>query len=187
MGWVNASTHDNDADEDQWTPLPIGTTRGIMNDKALQSLVLQILSGLPHKESSSGDLHDRPVQFSTKLRPMDILCGRSNKQMELHAGNRYYRSLVAVHKEKYKRYHRQSDKTILVDDLLTEVFSIGGRFVEKKVLQRNGRLKAYSDRLHSRSKLEDGEKIVYASVDYTTVVNKLRRALRREDRIVEHE
>ena len=153
-------TNDSFANDDKWMPLPIDTTDGVWNDEAAASTVLEILSDNDGEED-----HDDSAAFMSELRPMDILCGRTNKLVELHPGNRWFRCLIDMHKEQYQECPNQIEKARLVEHLLALVSKMGARFVEQAVLTRDD---------------EWGKsRTVYAPVDRRTVMKKVRRALRR--------
>ena len=116
--------------------------------------------------------------FLIKLRSADIICGRATKQIELHPGNQRFRALIAMYRPHYKSDQSQSHKTMVVDALLNDIASGGGKFVEKVVLLPNGTAKPYME----QDCIEDGAMIVYRVVGHRIVNEKVRKALRRSSR-----
>ena len=160
----------HDDDNDELRPLPTGTPN--VDREALRSLLREIrLAG--HHPRFPGD--DR-LPVSTDLVAADILCGRNTSQMESHRGNRWFRCLVRMHKTEYRRSPSRLRKKIIVEQLQSQVTSIGGRFVKKKVLQQDGTLRSPMGR-----RLDPGEMVVYQAVSKRVVEEKIQRALCRRD------
>lgn len=97
--------------------------------------------------SSSGKFlfHDEPTKMddttNDEIVPdkLDILCGR-DKVSYSHVGNRRFRVIVAMNRERYQSCTSRDAKTRITDQLIKDIRGCGGRF-----LKMNEETKTYQD------------------------------------------
>jgi len=61
---------------------------------------------------------------------LDILCGR-DKVSYSHAGNRKFRVIVALHRERYQNCTSRDDKSRITDEIIKSIRQCGSRFLKK--------------------------------------------------------
>lgn len=81
---------------------------------------------------------DRPIPpiLSSSPHRNDVLCGRGGVTLH-HPGNIYFRLLVSNRREIYHQMTTHQDKALVVDDVLTIIRGIKGRFLERSSSNSN--------------------------------------------------
>mmetsp|Transcript_21659 Transcript_21659/g.36887 ORF Transcript_21659/g.36887 Transcript_21659/m.36887 type:complete len:139 (-) Transcript_21659:1943-2359(-) len=123
---------------------------------------------------------DKDKHLCTDPKRMDIICGRSTRETESHPGNTWFRMLIQQHKSSYCN-NPCFEKSKVVEEILSEIESRGGRFVQKMVLFPDGTMRPSLERdedLHARG----GNLLVYVQASKKLTTDKIRRALRRRDK-----
>ena len=117
--------------------LSIDTTPSpIMSLEAQQTLTFEDVAPILRLTSSSfGKMHPTKETTSNKkdgeIVPgkLDILCGR-DKVSYGHVGNRRFRVIVAINRERYQSSSSRDAKTRITDEIIKDIRQCGGRFLK---------------------------------------------------------
>ena len=71
----------------------------------------------------------QPIEYIADIHPEDVLSGRGGAT-NTHSGNRYFRSLVSKHKEKYLKAKKR-DKPAVAAVVVEKIREKGGRFLRR--------------------------------------------------------